>query len=76
MWGELASHKILFNPPPQARLGTWCPALMLCMSSYLNVVSIDVCGFLFMGVGCWVNLLSSVLYTMVSCTEWTAHTLT
>ena len=37
MWGELASHKRLFNPPPQfLRLGTQCPALMshhvyLCM---------------------------------------------
>ena len=34
VWGELASHKRLFNPPPQfSRLGTWCPALMFCMSN-------------------------------------------
>ena len=26
VWGELACHKRLFNPPPQfSRLGTWCP---------------------------------------------------
>ena len=31
VWGELASHKRLFNPPPQfSRLGTQCPALMSC----------------------------------------------
>ena len=31
VWGELASHKRLFNPPPRfSRLGTQCPALMSC----------------------------------------------
>ena len=26
VWGELACHERLFNPPPQfSRLGTWCP---------------------------------------------------
>ena len=31
MWGELASHKRLFNPPSRfSRLGTQCPALMSC----------------------------------------------
>ena len=30
VWGELASHKRLFNPPPQfSRLGTQGPALVL-----------------------------------------------
>ena len=34
VWGDLASHKRLFNPPPQfSRLGTWCPALMSCMNA-------------------------------------------
>ena len=29
VWGELASHKRLFNPPPQfSRLGTRSPALV------------------------------------------------
>ena len=39
MWGELASHNRLFNPPPQfSRLGTQCPALMSC-----HVMCICVC---------------------------------
>ena len=77
MWGELASHKRLFNPPPQfSRLGTWCPALMFCMSNICErMVSIDVCGFyiyLCMGViGCWVIspfFLSIVSMAGVLCT--------
>ena len=37
MWGELACHKRLFNPPPQfSRLGTWCPAFV-CMYVYVCV---------------------------------------
>ena len=33
VWGELACHKGLFNPPPQfSRLGMWCPAFVcVCM---------------------------------------------
>ena len=35
VWGELACHKRLFNPPPQfSRLGTWCPAFV-CMYVYV-----------------------------------------
>ena len=31
VWGELASHKRLFNPAPQfSRLGIQCPALVSC----------------------------------------------
>ena len=34
VWGELASHKRLFNPPPRfSRLGTKCPAEFCHMSS-------------------------------------------
>ena len=37
VWGELACHKRLFNPPPQfSRLGTWCPAFV-CMYVYVCV---------------------------------------
>ena len=47
MWGDLASHKRLFNPPPQfLRLGTWCPALMSCMNA---------CEYVFMYVVCIIS---------------------
>ena len=44
VWGELACHKRLFNPPPQfSRLGTWCPAFV-CMYVYVCVcVCVCVC---------------------------------
>ena len=30
VWGELACHERLFNPPPQfSRLGTWCPTFFV-----------------------------------------------
>ena len=38
VWGELACHERLFNPPPQfSRLGTWCPNLF-CTSVLLSPV--------------------------------------
>ena len=53
MWGELASHKRLFNPPPQfSRLGTWCPALMSCMNVCEYVFMYVVC--IYLVIGCWV----------------------
>ena len=44
VWGELACHKRLFNPPPQfSRLCTWCPAFV-CMYVYVCVcVCVYVC---------------------------------
>ena len=43
VWGELACHKRLFNPPPQfSRLGTWCPAFV-CVYMY---VCVCVCVYL------------------------------
>ena len=30
MWGELACHERLYNPPSQfSRLGTWCPTFFV-----------------------------------------------
>ena len=38
VWGELACHERLFNPPPQfSRLGTWCPNFF-CTSILLSPV--------------------------------------
>ena len=38
VWGELACHERLFNPPPQfSRLGTWCPNFF-CTSVLLSPV--------------------------------------
>ena len=65
MWGELASHKRLFNPPPQfSRLGTQGPAPMLCCVvscvfvnvfyvSFLGVSEVEVvffCSFLYISM--------------------------
>ena len=48
VWGELACHKRLFNPPPQfSRLGTWCPAFV-CMYVYVCAcVCVCVCCLVF-----------------------------
>ena len=38
VWGELACHKRLFNPPPQfSRLGTWCPTLLCATVLFVSV---------------------------------------
>ena len=69
MWGELASHKRLFNPPPQfSRLGTQCPALMschvyLCMCVVLGFVNYGGGGFLYLS-------MAGVLCTIIS---WYTH---
>ena len=47
VWGELASRKRLFNPPPQfSRLGTQGPALVFCV-----VLFVIVCCVVEMEVG-------------------------
>ena len=62
MWGELASHKRLFNPPPQfSRLGIQCPALLffVCVSCQ--------CG----GEGenfLLISFIAGMLCKMISCT--------
>ena len=41
MWGELAYHERLFNPPPQfSRLGTWCPNFF-CMYFVVSCMYLD-----------------------------------
>ena len=76
MWGELASHKRLFNPPPQfSRLGTQGPAPMLCcvvscvfvnvfFVSFLCVSEVEVvlpfCSFLYLS-------MAGMLYTIIPC---------
>ena len=53
VWGELASHKRLFNPPPQfSRLGTQGPALVLlslcCVVRYCMLHCGDGGGYFFL----------------------------
>ena len=74
MWGELACHKRLFNPPPQfSRLGTWCPTF-LCASVCLVCVfgwrdgGWRVTSFFFFFFFCYLFYLASMLYTYFSCT--------
>ena len=44
VWGELACHKRLFNPPPQfSRLGTWCPAFVCVCMCMCVCVCVCVC---------------------------------
>ena len=71
VWGELACHKRLFNPPPQfSRLGTWCPTF-LCASVCLVYVfgwrdgGWRVTSFFFFF--CYLFYLASMLYTYFSC---------
>ena len=62
MWGELASRKRLFNPPPQfSRLGTWCPALMSCM---------NVCECVFMCVVCVYRVLVDLVFLSTNVFLW------
>ena len=62
MWGELASHKRLFSPPPQfSRLGTWCPALMSCM---------NVCECVFMCVVCVCRVLGDLVFLSTNVFLW------
>ena len=74
VWGELACHKRLFNPPPQfSRLGTWCPTF-LCASVCLVCVfgwrdgGWRVTSFFFFFFFCYLFYLASMLYTYFSCT--------
>ena len=76
MWGELASHKRLFNPQSQfSRLGTQGPAPMLCCVvscvfvnvfcvSFLCVSEVEVllpfCSFLYLS-------MAGMLYTIIPC---------
>ena len=47
VWGELACHKRLFNPPPKfSRLGTWCPAFV-CVYMYVCVCVCMLVVFIF-----------------------------
>ena len=42
VWGELACHKRLFNPPPQfSRLGTWCPTFLCASVLFVSCVYLD-----------------------------------
>ena len=42
VWGELACHKRLFNPPPQfSRLGTWCPTFLCASVLFVLCVYLD-----------------------------------
>ena len=73
VWGELACHKRLFNPPPQfSRLGTWCPTF-LCASVCLVCVfgwrdgGWRVTSFFFFFFFCYLFYLASMLYTYFSC---------
>ena len=72
VWGELACHKRLFNPPPQfSRLGTWCPTF-LCASVCLVCVfgwrdgGWRVTSFFFFFFFCYLFYLASMLYTYFS----------
>ena len=74
VWGELACHKRLFNPPPQfSRLGTWCPTF-LCANVCLVCVfgwrdgGWRVTSFFFFFFFCYLFYLASMLYTYFSCT--------
>ena len=59
VWGELASHKRLFNPPPQfSRLGTQCPAVMSCVICVC--VLYGVCGYIMLVVFIYLFLYLSI----------------
>ena len=69
MWGELASHKRLFNPPPQfSRLGILVSLrpIFLCIINLLCVMYmyIHVCVPLFVWVG--ITFLPLYLYSLAS----------
>ena len=59
VWGELACHKRLFNPPPQfSRLGTWCPAFVCVLGGFCIWVE-GLCVVSCRGGGCeWLWVLS------------------
>ena len=70
VWGELACHKRLFNPPPQfSRLGTWCPTL-LCAT--VLFVSVYVLGWR-MGGGGWLLVFFLFYSLWLVCYKYTFH---
>ena len=64
VWGELASHKRLFNPPPQfSRLGILVSLrpIFLCNFQYLVCdVHVYMCAFVCLG---WDHLSSFILFS-------------
>ena len=65
VWGELASHKRLFNPPPQfSRLGTQCPALMSC-HVYLCMCFVWIFWGLWIYVGGFYLFISLSIYLSI-----------
>ena len=64
VWGELASHKRLFNPPPQfSRLGIMVSLRLIFM---FLVCDVHICVLLFVWVGITLYSLASVLCTCIS----------
>ena len=62
MWGELASHKRLFNPPSQfSRLGILVSPIFLCNFQFL-VCDVHICVPLFV----WVGITFLPLYSLAS----------
>ena len=69
VWGELASHKRLFNPLPQfSRLGTRGPAPMLCC---VVCLCLGLCVYVGDGGGGFLSVflgyLAGMQYTIIPC---------
>ena len=72
MWGELACHERLFNPPLQlSRLGTWCPNFFCTSVLFVSCMYLDGG----MGGGGWLlTSFFSIIYILgLVCYKHTIH---